>query len=110
MHTSPGYTPAKIAIAKAESFIAELKRMGYRPLRAVVFGSYAKFRQHPYSDIDLAVWDEKFEGESPLDLEPLSRLIRMHSPIELHTFSPEDTAENHPFVKEIISTGIEIAV
>ncbi|HLF63377.1 MAG TPA: nucleotidyltransferase domain-containing protein [Saprospiraceae bacterium] len=110
MQSTARYTPTKVAIAKVEAFIRELKDHGYHPIRAIVFGSYAKFRQHKDSDIDLAVWDEKFEGSSPLDIEPILSLMRKYSAIELHTFSPDDTYENHPFVKEIVDTGIEIAM
>jgi predicted nucleotidyltransferase len=104
------YTPSKVAIAKAKKFVEELKAHGYHPIRAIVFGSFAKFKQHRYSDIDLAVWDEQFEGCTPFDIEPLLSLLRKYTPLELHTFSPDDTCENHPFVRMIMDTGIEISI
>lgn len=110
MQNSAQYTPSKIAVAKAAAFVEEMKSLGYKPRKAIVFGSFAKFSQHPQSDIDLAVWDERFEGCTPFDTEPLLRLIRKYSPIELHTFSLEDTYENHPFVKEIVDTGIKLKI
>jgi hypothetical protein len=30
--------------------------------------------------------------------------------LELHTFHPDETPENNPFVHEIVKTGIEIQV
>ena len=77
--------------------------------KAVLFGSYAKGTNHEWSDIDLAVVSEDFEGirinDSQLLFEPI---IQTSVDIEPHTYRPEDFNEEDPFVKEILKHGVRI--
>jgi predicted nucleotidyltransferase len=57
----------RAAKEKVKSLLTELRTVGYAPTRAVLFGSVAKGRAHAYSDIDVAVWDERFTGCAPID-------------------------------------------
>lgn len=90
-------------------FIADLKSAGYSPSRVVLFGSYAKGRPHPLSDIDLAVWDKKFIGCGTVDIEPIASIVSKYPLLELHPFSEEDTENNNAFVKEILRHGVAAA-
>lgn len=90
-------------------FIADLKSAGYSPSRVVLFGSYAKGRPHPLSDIDLAVWDKKFTGCGTVDIEPIASIVSKYPLLELHPFSEEDTENNNAFVKEILRHGVAAA-
>jgi len=80
------------------------------PIRSLyLFGSYAKNNAKDYSDIDIAVVSDKFEGSRFLDREKLGKyVIRISSDIEVHPFRTEDFTEKDPFVKEIIETGLKI--
>ncbi len=90
-------------------FLAELKTKGFNPTKAILFGSYAKGNPHNHSDIDLAVWDEKFTGCLPIDIEQLHEVKRKFHPLlEVHTFHTTDTHENNPFICEILKNGIVI--
>lgn len=80
------------------------------PIRSLyLFGSYAKNSAGDYSDIDLAIVSDKFEGSRFLDREKLGKyVIRTSSDIEVHPFKTEDFTDENPFVKEIIETGLKI--
>jgi predicted nucleotidyltransferase len=98
------------AIKQSRQFLADLKAFGLNPKRAILFGSIAKGRQHELSDIDLAVWDASFTGVLGIDYEKILPVLRPYMMLELHTFHPDETPENNPFIGEIVKTGIEIQV
>jgi predicted nucleotidyltransferase len=77
------------------------------PLKSVyLFGSYAKGNAGEYSDIDLAVVSDKFEGSRFFDKKKLIKyLLKSSTDIEVHPYRTEDFTEDDPFVKEIIITG-----
>ena len=92
-----------------QEFILELKAKGYNPSKVVLFGSYAKGHPHEYSDIDLAIWDEKFTGCIPLDIESLLKMkVKFPTLLELHTYHSTETVESDPFIGEIEKHGILI--
>jgi len=80
------------------------------PIKSVyLFGSYAKGEAKEYSDIDLAVVSDKFEGSRFFDKEKLNKYILKTSiDLEIHPFRTVDFTEDNPFVKEIIQTGLKI--
>jgi uncharacterized protein len=80
------------------------------PLKeAYLFGSYVSGNAEKYSDIDLAIVSDKFEGSRFFDKRKLFKyLLNSSTDVELHPFRPEDFNEDNPFVKEIIRTGIKI--
>jgi uncharacterized protein len=82
------------------------------PLKeAYLFGSYIQGTAGKYSDIDLAIVSDKFEGSRFFDKKKLNKfLLRSSTDVELHPFRPEDFTEDNPFVKEIIRTGIKLNI
>jgi len=80
------------------------------PLEKVyLFGSYCIGKFDEYSDIDLAVVSDKFEGSRFWDKKKLNKYILKSSiDLEIHPFKPEDFTPDNPFVNEIISTGEQI--
>ncbi len=87
-------------------FIRELINADYSPDEVFLFGSYAKGNPHKFSDIDVAVWDRKFSGCLPLDIENIKSILSRFSSIELHTFNSEN--KDSPFISEIKTNGIRI--
>lgn len=87
-------------------FIGELASAGYSPDEVFLFGSYAKGKPDKFSDIDVAVWDKKFSGCLPLDIEDIKSIVSKYSAIELHTFNSDD--KDSPFIREIRTNGIRI--
>jgi hypothetical protein len=52
------------------------------------------------------VWDSKFSGCLPLDIENIKSKLSKYSSIELHTFNIED--KYNPIIREIKTNGIRI--
>ncbi|MDX2247313.1 MAG: nucleotidyltransferase domain-containing protein [Bacteroidia bacterium] len=97
-----------IALNQIRELIALLSGQGYRPTQAYLFGSVAKGTQHAWSDIDLALWDEKFTGSLAQDYEPIKRILTRFPLIELHTFPSAEDETINPFIAEIRRTGISL--
>ena len=95
-----------IAINQIRELIHSLSAFGYRPTQAYLFGSVANGTQHPHSDIDLALWDDKFTGSLTVDYEPIKRILTRFPLIELHTFPSDEDEFSNPFIAEIRKTGI----
>jgi predicted nucleotidyltransferase len=98
----------KNAVETAGLFIADLKMLGYNPTQAWLFGSVVTDKIHPYSDIDLAIWDNKFTGVLHIDGEKIKRLLLKYKLIELHSFPAAITEDEDPFIGEIRKTGQRI--
>ena len=98
------------AIKSATQFIKVLQQNGYKPQQAYLFGSTVNGNIHEYSDIDLAWWDEKFDGAPHLDIPKVVKLMRKFNEIELHPYNTADTEETNPFIEVIKKTGIQIPI
>ena len=94
------------SITIVRHFIDEMINKGYTPDEVFLFGSFAKGNPHEYSDIDIAVWDSKFSGCLPLDIENFKSILAKYSLIELHTFNSAEI--DNPFIREIRKNGIRI--
>jgi predicted nucleotidyltransferase len=91
-----------------KNLVEDLRNHGYAPTRAVLFGSVAKGKATPVSDLDVAIWDERFTGCTPFDYEPILPVLRNYPRVEVHTFQASEDAEANPFIGEIEKHGIEI--
>ena len=98
-----------VTIRTLESYLngiaVDLARLGYGPVRIVLFGSYAKGTPHQDSDIDIAVWAAGFTGARTLDITRIAPILRNYPDVELHPFAATD--EVLPFEAEILRTGID---
>ena len=81
---------------------------GYKPTRAVIFGSVASGEQHEWSDIDVAIWDARFTGRPSRDLLPMVKLLRPFPDFQMLTFPDGATEEQFPFISEVNSSGFSI--
>ena len=93
-------------------FVHDIQLRGISLSHVILFGSYARNEQRDYSDIDIALVSDSFEGLSILDVEPF-RDIKMQSPykiLELHTFNTAEfeSGENGFIDEEIKPKGIVI--
>ncbi len=74
-----------------------------------LFGSYAKGNAHKYSDIDLALVSDNFEGSRFFDKKRINEfLVKTTTDFEIHPYKTEESTEDDPFVAEILRTGIKI--
>lgn len=86
--------------------VHDLISLHIKPEKIILFGSYANGKVHDYSDIDLAIWSEKFSGQGLLDFELIRPIIRKYKRIDLKMYPKEATAMNYdPFINVIESTG-----
>jgi len=79
--------------------------------KVVLFGSYAKGTATAQSDIDLCFFLSSFNGERRVDI--LKRLFKLAGKYKGIYFEPtafpsSEIKKGNPFVKEILSSGIEI--
>ena len=93
---------------RIKNLVIDLKKSGYNPSRVILFGSLAKQQATEWSDIDVAIWDDRFEGSAAIDYEPILPLLRKYPRLELHPFHTTETADTNPFIIEIEKEGIEI--
>ncbi|MCX6223988.1 MAG: nucleotidyltransferase domain-containing protein [Bacteroidia bacterium] len=98
----------QIAISTSGQFIKELRHLGYNPHKAYLFGSVASGMIHEDSDIDLAIWDDKFSGCLAMDYEPIRKILVKYSLLEVHTFNTLDDEASNPLIAEILSRGFPI--
>ncbi len=94
-------------------FYAELKQE--IPIKEfILFGSYARGNAKEYSDIDLAVISEWFEGKPKIEsMQYLSRIAAAYnSLIEALPFTEEEytNLDNRSFLASIVKTGRKITI
>jgi uncharacterized protein len=100
--------PNKI-IGIIKQFVQEAAKDNINITQAILFGSYAKGTNHEYSDIDIAVVSEDFEGTRFYDNRKIVKaLLRTSIDLETHPYRPEEFTPEDIFVKEILSYGIRI--
>jgi predicted nucleotidyltransferase len=85
----------------------ELIQLGITPNKMILFGSYANGGVHAYSDVDIALWSEKFTGEPLEDFDHARPIVRKHREISFKLYPAYATALNYdPFIEIIEQTGI----
>jgi hypothetical protein len=100
-------TGSVITIVKR--YIEALEKNQIYISEAIIFGSYAKRKAKPESDIDVALISNSFTGDRFEDrrrIIPLRRKI--DSRIEPIPFKPEDFNNGGMLAEEIKRTGIKI--
>jgi len=91
------------------SLLVKEIRERYKPLRVILFGSYARHEAHPDSDLNLCLvvpeageWLERHaEFRRRVDLPGLYIQPVIYTSQELERLR----AEGHPFVREILEEG-----
>ena len=93
-----------------EKYILALKENNIPIEQIILFGSYAQGSYSEFSDIDIAVVSNIFEGDRFLDRGKIRRInLSVSSDLEILPYRPQDFTSENPFVKEIMETGIKIA-
>jgi predicted nucleotidyltransferase len=97
------------AIEIVENYAREIEQLGIHLCIVILYGSFAKGKQHEWSDIDVALVADEFTG-LPFDSDMLS-YINIKKPyirIEAKTYSTEYFRAGDPFINEIKKEGITI--
>ncbi|MGD8777420.1 MAG: nucleotidyltransferase domain-containing protein [Ignavibacteria bacterium] len=98
--------PDKIR-AIIEKYISVLRDNNIPIKNAYLFGSYAKGNNNEWSDIDIALISDLFEGVRIKD--KIRRItLSVSSNLEILPFRPDDFSLENPLAKEIIETGIRL--
>ncbi len=102
----------KSEIEKIYKFVELLKQQGINVSKVILFGSYAKGRANPDSDIDIVVVSNQFGRDTAEEMMLLRKIaLKVDSLIEPVPLSPEDLSDNYStFAQEIKRYGIDVGV
>lgn len=90
-------------------YINEIKKY-YNISEVILFGSYAKGKEHADSDIDIAIVSEDFEDLFEIMADLMGLTWDIDARIEPHPIRKKDYDEvSDYFIQEIIDTGIKVA-
>lgn len=93
-----------------EKYIVALRDNNVPVSQAVLFGSYAQGNYKEWSDIDIALVSNIFEGKRFEDRGKIRKInLSVSSDLEVLPYRPDDFTADDPFVREIIKTGVRIA-
>ena len=97
------------AIKIVDNYAREIQAQGVRLRNVFLYGSFAKGAQHEWSDIDVALVADEFEG-LPTDIYHFATIAikKPYIRIEPNTYPTDYFNEGDPFIEEIIKTGIKI--
>ena len=98
------------AIKTVRNYTKEINKQGVNLRKVILYGSFAKGKQHEWSDIDVVLVADDFTGIGILDTPRFSR-INLQTPyirIEPRTYQTDYFQKSDPFIEEIKNTGIEI--
>lgn len=91
------------------TYLRALKANSIPIKEAVLFGSYATGKHKKWSDIDIALVSNIFEGNRISDKDKIRAItLSVSSELEVIPFTPQDFTSDNPFVKEIMSTGVKL--
>jgi uncharacterized protein len=100
--------PARIR-AIIDKYLIELEKYHFPIKRAVLFGSYAEGRADEWSDIDVALVSDAFEGDRFNDRGKIRRItLSVSSDLSPLPFRSEDFVPENPLVEEILEKGVTI--
>ena len=102
----------KSEIGKIHKFVQLLKQQGLSVSKVILFGSYARGRANPDSDIDIVVVSNQFGQDMAEEMMLLRKMaLKVDSHIEPVPLSPEDLNDNYStFAQEIRRYGIDIGL
>lgn len=96
-------------IENLKGYIKLLEKNKYPIKTAILFGSYANGRYNEWSDIDVLLVSDAFEGERFNDKDKIRKITLSYDyNISPHPYNTRDFDSTNLFLKEIISTGIKL--
>jgi len=97
---------------KINKFVELLKQQGVNISKIILFGSYAKGRASPDSDIDVVVVSNQFGQDTAEEMMLLRKIaLKVDSHIEPVPLSPDDLSDKYSsFSQEIKRYGIDVGI
>jgi uncharacterized protein len=91
-------------------FANDIASEGVHLRKVILFGSYAHNTQGRYSDVDVALVADEFQGFvfNDLDLFIRTKIKKPYAKIQVQTFPTSYFKKGDAFIDEIKRTGIEI--
>ena len=89
---------------------AELLRSKFIFQKMILFGSYVRGNSRKDSDIDVAIVFSDYENRLDRQVELMKLTRQIDTRIEPHPFREKEFEMSNPFVYEIMSNGLEIAI
>ncbi len=100
--------PDKITLI-IDRFLKALAKKNILIEQAILFGSYTQGNFNDWSDIDLAIVSQAFEGDRFKDRNKIRSIkLDISSDLEPIPYAPNEFNKDDPFVKKSIETGIRI--
>ena len=98
------------AIKIVGDYAREIEMQGVHLQTVIMYGSFAKDRQHEWSDIDVALVADEFTGLGFVDkkLFPYIGIKKPYIRIEAKTYPTDYFRVSDPFIEEIKKEGIVI--
>jgi predicted nucleotidyltransferase len=97
------------AIDIVRNYAHEIEEQGVNLRFVILFGSFAKGKQHEWSDIDVALVADDFTGlPDEFDLFSLVGIKKPYIRIESKTYPTDYFRKSDPFIEEIKKEGIVI--
>jgi predicted nucleotidyltransferase len=102
----------KSELSKIDKFAQMVEQRGISVSKVILFGSHAKGKANPDSDIDIAVVSTQFGQDITEEMMMLRKIaLKVDSHIEPVPLCPEDLDDNFStLAQEINRYGIDIAV
>jgi len=102
----------KSEIGKIYKFVQLLKQQGVSVSKVIIFGSYAKGRTNPDSDIDVAIVSTQFGQDIAEEMMLLRKIaLKVDSHIEPVPLCPDDLSDNlSTLAQEIKRYGIDVGI
>ena len=92
-----------------KKYLKELEKNQIHVQRAILFGSHSKGLSHDWSDIDIAIVSDAFDGVRIRDKGKIRRItLSVSSDLAPIPFRPGDFTEDDPLVREILQTGVRV--
>ncbi|MEW6195344.1 MAG: nucleotidyltransferase domain-containing protein [Bacteroidota bacterium] len=92
-----------------ERYLVLLRENNIQIKNAYLFGSFANGSNNEWSDIDIAIVSDAFEGIRIKDRDKIRNItLAVSSNLEVLPFNPKDFSLENPLAKEIIETGISL--
>jgi hypothetical protein len=97
------------AINTAQDYVREIRAQGINLHKAFIFGSFVKGTQHEWSNIDVMLVADEFQG-LPQDMRLFCQIClkKPYIRIEAQTYPTDYFYEGDPFIAEVVRTGIEL--
>jgi predicted nucleotidyltransferase len=100
----------KSSISRVKQFLAECNKLSFTIDKAIIFGSAIQGKATENSDIDLALFSDKFSDNILNNLDMIGPVNIRFPEIDVHTYPLKQYKQKGIIMDQIKKTGIEIKI